>query len=142
MRIAVLALLLIGCVDGREEYVADPMVRIASMDCRVAGAQVVIDATFDVRLQPGQEFRVEHAAALGSSSKQTFMFFGCNEWTKMQQSGCTRADETQPETQPISLHMTDNVNGALPNDVRIDVAGFVETDELVVEASRQLTCSR
>ena len=139
MRVGVL-LLLVGCIDGRETYVADPLVQIASMRCEIAGAQIVTDATFDVRLEPGQAFRVEHVAAVGGM-KTSYAYFGCNAWTKMQ-TGCMRGDDAQPETQPVSLHMTDNVSGTLPDKVTIDISGIVETDDVVVQAQRMLTCLR
>ena len=140
MRGAVLLLLLVGCIDEREAYVADPLVQIASLRCEIAGAQVVIDGTFDVRLQEGQTFRVEHVAALGTAKSSVYAFYGCNEWTKMQ-AGCMRAGD-QPETQPVSLHMTDNVSGTLPDLVKVEVTGVVETEDMIVEASRGLTCLR
>jgi len=141
MRIGVLLVLVVGCVDEREPDFADPLIQIGSMRCELAGAQIITDATFDVRLAPGQTFRVDHVAALGGAKAAVYMFYGCNEWKQMQQ-GCARLDDASPETQPVSLHMTDNVTGTLPNAVKLEVTGVVETEDAVFEASRALTCLR
>ena len=138
---ALLLLLLVGCIDERPDYVADPLVSIASMNCHIAGAQVVIEGTFDVRLEPGQTFRVEHTAALGSAKANVYQFYGCNDW-KMMQTGCVRLDD-QPENNPVSLRMTDNItSGTLGDSVKIEVTGVVESEDVVIEASRTLTCLR
>lgn len=145
MRTVLLAIMGIwgaGCIDAREPYVADPLVQIGLMECHIAGAQVVMDATFDVRLPAGQTFRVEHTTTLADTTMHTYMFFGCNEWSKAEHSGCTRLDDAQPETQSVSLHMTDNSSNTLPTSLRVDVSGVVESDEVVVQASRELVCSR
>ena len=142
MRAGVLLLLLVGCLDPdeREPYVADPLIQIGNVQCHIAGAQIVIDATFDVRLQPGQAFRVEYVSSV-DGPKATYATYGCNEWTKMQ-VGCARRDDTQPANQPISLHATDNVSGTLGDAVHVELSGVVETDDLVVQAWRSLTCLR
>src|SRR5262245_3174855 len=111
---ALLLLLLVGCIDERPDYVAEPLVSVGNVQCHIAGAQVVIDSTFDVRLEPGQVFRVEHVAALGSAKANVYQFFGCNDW-KMMQGGCTRLAD-QPETNPVSLHMTDNITSGTLGD--------------------------
>jgi hypothetical protein len=140
MRFGVLLLLLVGCIDERETYVADPLIQIGSVQCHIAGAQIVIDGTFDVRLQAGQAFRVEYVSSVGGQ-KASYTTYGCNAWTKMQ-VGCARRDETQPENQPISLHATDNVSGMLPDTVHVELSGIVETDDLVVQEWRSVTCLR
>lgn len=138
---ALMLLLLVGCIDERPDYVADPLVSIASMSCHIAGAQVVMEGTFDVRLQPGQTFRVEHVAGLGGAKANVYTFYGCNEW-KLMQTGCTRLED-QPETNPVSLRMTDNItSGTLGDSVKVEVTGVVESEDLVVEASRVMTCVR
>ncbi|HEY5949732.1 MAG TPA: hypothetical protein VIV40_29760 [Kofleriaceae bacterium] len=134
-------MLLFGCIADREPYEADPLVSIASLHCEIAGAQIVIDGTFDVRLRPGEEFRVEHAAGLAAGTKaNAYYFFGCNEWRTMQQ-GCERQGD-DPQTQSVSVHMTDNVTGTLPDLVRVEVKGVVDSDDIAVEAARSLTCAR
>jgi hypothetical protein len=56
--------------------------------------------------------------------------------------GCSRSDFKQPENNPVSVHLSDNVTGTFPDAVRVEVTGVVETDDVVVEASRTLTCTR
>jgi hypothetical protein len=141
MRFGVLLLLLVGCIDEREPYVADPLVQIASLGCEISGSRVVISGTFDVRLQPGQTFRVDHVAFLGPAKASAYAVYGCNDWQRMAQ-GCSRTALEQPENNPVSVHLSDNVTGTFPEAVRVEVTGIVETDDVVVEASRTLTCTR
>jgi hypothetical protein len=141
MRLGVLLLLLVGCIDEREAYVADPLIQIGSLRCEISGARIVIDGTFDVRLQYGQTFRVDHVAHIGPAKANVYAIYGCNDWKTMP-NGCSRAEFKQPENNPVSVHLSDNVTGTFPDAVRIEVTGVVETDDVVVEASRTLTCLR
>jgi hypothetical protein len=141
MRLGVLLLLLVGCIDEREPFVAEPLVQIASLHCEISGARVVIDGTFDVRLQTGQAFRVDHVAFLGNAKATTYAVYGCNDWARMRE-GCSRTQFKQAENNPVSVHLSDNVTGTFPEAVRVEVTGVVETDDVVIEASRSLTCTR
>ena len=145
MRIAGLAVvMLVGCVTAeRETDQAEPLVQIASLRCQIAGAQIVVEGTWDVRLPIGEVFRVDQVAGLAAGTKANmYSFYGCNEW-KTVPEGCLREDMYQAETQPVSLRRTENVvTGTLPDTVRVEVAGVVETEEAVVLATRTLTCTR
>lgn len=139
MRFGLVLLALVGCIDERPPIEVEPLVSVASLQCEVAGAQVVIEGTWDVRLGPGETFRVDHVTTLGSAKANAYRYYGCNDW-KLMRDGCVRLDE-QPETNPVSLRVTDNITaGELPARVRVEVTGVVESDDLVVQASRTIDC--
>ncbi len=139
MRHALVALVLVGCVDEREPQTVEPLISFASLGCEVTGAQVVIEGTWDVRLAPGATFRVDHVTTLGKATANAFAFYGCNGW-KLMHDGCVRQGD-QPETNPVSLRVTDNItSGTLPTSVRVEVTGVVESDDVAIETSRTIDC--
>jgi hypothetical protein len=141
MRYTALLLLLVGCIGEREgtEPRPEPYVAFASLTCSVVGAQVVIEGTWNVQMSPGETFRVDHVTTLGAAKANVYSFYGCNGWNKTA-DGCTRL-EGQRGTNPVSLRVTDNItSGTLPKQVRVEVIGVAENDDIAIEASRTIDC--
>jgi hypothetical protein len=143
-------LLFAGCIGDREPFEAEPYAAIVSLRCDLAGVQIVVEGTFDVRLPPEQSIRIVSVPRLASGTQtRAFAYFGCNEWQTLraddQQQGCMRLEE-QPQTQSISLRATENItDGSLPPSVRVDVSVLVESapgDDGQVLVERSVTCAR
>ena len=149
--VALCCVLFAGCLDpAASEDDLEPYAAIASLRCELAGVQIIVEGTFDVRLPADRSVVVDAITRLQPGTKTVAAsYFGCNDWKTVRESerqqGCMRLGD-QPETQSISLRQTENITaGTMPTVLEVDVLAVAQdahTDFSEILVQRTIRCSR